>query len=166
MTLDDYIANFLRDAQYKIAVLSVEMNEIADQGSYQYKTLYKSREYISGFMAILYEGKWLINSGYNHMQVGEEEMTWTEREIKEEIDYLRYYYSMNEVPYVTFTAHYPKIVSIINGGGSGSGTSLPAGQYGQLMGFSQSGVAQAEDIDEWAGHLDGETITSYFNGRL
>ncbi len=165
MTIDDYIANFLRDGQYRIAVLSVEMNELEDQGSYQYKKLDRSRKDIANFMAILYEGKWLVQSAYNHMQIGAE-LTWTEREVTEEIEYLRYYNKMNEVPYITFTGHYPKIASIINGGGSGSGDSLPVGTFGQLMGFGGSGIAEAQTIDEYGGHIDGESITSYFIGRL
>lgn len=165
MTLDDYIANFLRDGQYRIAELSVEMNELEDQGSYQYVKLARSRKDIANFMAILYEGKWLVQSAYNHMQIGAD-LTWTEREVIEEIEHLRYYNKMNEMPYINFTAHYPKIASIISGGGTGSGDSLPVGSYGQLMGFNPSGIAEAQTIDEYGGHIDGESITSYFSGRL
>lgn len=63
MTLNDYIANYLRDAQYKIAELSVEMDTLQDQGSYQYEKLYRSRLELAMFMDILYEGKWLIRKG-------------------------------------------------------------------------------------------------------
>jgi len=167
MTLDDQIANFLRDAQYKIAEISVKMNEIEDQGSYQYRELHKSRRDLTRFMNSLYEGKWLIQSGYTHMQIGED-LTWTEREVIEEIEHLRYYNHMNEMPYITFTARYPKIVSIINGGGTGSGTSgdLPSGIFGQLMGFNGAGQPEAQTISPWGGHIDGESITAYFSGRL
>ena len=162
MTLDEYIANYLRDAQGRIAEISVEMSELEDQGSYQYRKLYRSRLALSTFMDLLYEGKWLIKDGYNHMQIGET-LTWTEREVIEEIEHLRYYNKMNELPYITFTAHYPKIASVISGGGSGSGSSLPAGNYGQLMGFDGSRRPEAQTISPWAGHLDGETITAYFS---
>jgi hypothetical protein len=165
MTLDDHISNFLRDAQYRIGELSVEMNEIEDQGSYQYRKLNKSRKDIARFMDQLYEGKWLIQTGYNHLQVGDD-LTWKEREVIEEIQYLRYYNHMNEIPYVTFTGHYPKIVSIINGGGSGSVGSLPAGKFGQFMGFNGSDQPEAQDFDQWGGHIDGETINNYFSNRL
>jgi hypothetical protein len=170
MTLNDHIANFLRDAQYKIAEISVKMNEIEDQGSYQYRELHKSRRDLTRFMNSLYEGKWLIQSGYNHMQIGEpgEGKTWTEREVIEEIQHLRYYNKMNEVPYITFTARYPKIVSIINGGGPGSGNvgNLPSGVFGQLMGFNGAGQPEPQTISPWGGHIDGESITAYFSGRL
>jgi hypothetical protein len=163
MTYDDYIANYLRDAQGRIAELSVEMNELEDQGSYQYRKLVRSRSEIAAFMSILYEGKWLIDGGYNHIQVGEG-MTWTEREIIEEIEYLRYLHKMNELPYITFTAHYPRIASIINGGGAGSGVAaVPVGTYGQLMGFDGGGGPEAQDISPWAGYIDGESINTYFS---
>lgn len=165
MTLNDHIANYLRDAQYRIGELSVEMNEIEDQGSYQYRELYRSRLELAVFMDLLYEGKWLIQDGYTHLQVGED-LTWTEREVIEEIQYLRYHNQMNEIPYITFTGHYPKIVSIINGGGSGSDGSLPAGQFGQFMGFNGSGQPEAQSFDPWGGHIDGESINAYFSGRL
>jgi len=60
MTLSDHISNYLRDAQYRIAELSIEMNELEDQGSYQYQKLYRSRLELALLMDILYEGKWLI----------------------------------------------------------------------------------------------------------
>lgn len=162
MTLDQYIADYLRDAQYRIAELSVEMNELEDQGSYQYRKLYRSRLELSTFMDLLYEGKWLVQDGYNHLQVGED-MTWKEREVIEEIEHLRYYNKMNEMPLITFTAHYPKIASIISGGGSGSGDSLPAGNPGQFMGFDNTGAPEAQTISAWGGHIDGESITAYFS---
>jgi hypothetical protein len=163
MTLDDYIANYLRDAQGKIALLSVEMNELEDQGSYQYRELYRSRLELSLFMSILYEGKWLIQDGYNHMKIGES-TTWTEREVISEIEWLRYHHHMNEMPYITFTAHYPRIASTINGGGgAGSVPLFPTGAYGKLMGFTAAGEAEPQDISPWAGHIDGESISTYFS---
>jgi hypothetical protein len=163
MTIDEYIANYLRDAQGRIAQLSVEMNQLEDQGSYQYRTLYRSRLELAVFMDLLYEGKWLVKDGYNHMQIGEN-LTWTEREVIQEIEHLRYYNKMNELPYITFTAHYPKIASIISGGGAGSGSAaVPVGAFGQLMGFNSAGGPEAQDISAWAGHITGESINAYFS---
>lgn len=164
MTVDDHVANFLRDAQFRIAEISVEINGLEDKGSYQYTKLNESRLQLSLFMSMLYEGKWLITGSYNHVQIGEGQ-TWTEYELISEIQYLRHYNKMNVVPYITFTPHYPKIAGLINGGGSGSVSSLPAGNFGQLMGFNGNGDPEAQDIDEWAGHRTGETITAYFSGR-
>lgn len=165
MTTDGHISNFLRDAQYRIAKISIEMNEIEDKGSYQYDALNHSRAELSVFMSILYEGKYLIDGGYNHLQIGTGK-TWTDRELISEIEYLRYYHKMNEVPYITFTQHYPKIIAALSGGGSGSSGSLPSGNLGQLMGFDANGTPTPIDYDVWGGHRDGESINSYFSGRV
>lgn len=124
-------------------------------------------------MDIVYEGKWYITSGYNHIQytgangVTTEEKTWTEKEVILEIEYLRYYTLMNEVPFVTFTAHYPQIVnSILGSGGSGSVTGVPAGLYGMSIFYNASAQPYADYIDPYAGMYTGELISSYFNGRL
>lgn len=246
MTLNEYIANYLRDAQAKIAELSVEMNELEDQGSYQYQKLYRSRLELALFMDILYEGKWLVEkekltvtgitkanpaivtvsnignlsngdivkiqsvkgmtqvndvkfmvrnidgntfelyneagtatinstsygtytsggeavvSWYNHLQVG---TTWTEKDIISEIEYLRYHHHIDEAPGITFTGHYLKIVSTISGGGTGSGTGLPAGQFGQIVYYNTSNIAEAIYPSDWGGQLPSETITQYFSGR-
>jgi hypothetical protein len=171
MTIADHINNFLRDAQYRIGELSVKIDEIGDDGSYLYKEMFDQRLQLTLFMDVVYEGKWYITeSGYNHIQYTEESDTtdmWTEREVIQEIQHLRYYTAMNEMPFINFTAHYPQIVNPIGSGGSGSGNnSLPAGQFGQFMGFNAIGNPEAQDFDEWGGHIDGESITSYFSGRL
>ena len=172
MTIDEHIGNFLRDAQYRIAQLSVEMDKLGDDGSYQYRDMYSKRLQLSVFMSILYEGNWrIIEPGFNHIQFevsasGALE-TWTEREMLAEIDYLRYYTNMNEVPYITFTGHYPLIQasSSSESGGSGSGESLPQGLYQQMIIYNLSNVPIAVDIDPYAGPLDGESINTYSSGR-
>jgi len=101
---------------------------------------------------------------YNHMSIGSDK-TWTDWDILSEIDHLRYYNHINEAPGINFTGHYLKIASTINGGGTGSGTSLPAGLAGQIIWYNLSNVAEATSYDIWAGQLDIETITDYFTGR-
>jgi hypothetical protein len=248
MTLSEHISNYLRDAQYRIAELSIEMNELEDQGSYQYQKLYRSRLELALLMDILYEGKWLIQkkkftitavskanpgvvtlssseglaigdvieiknvrgmtqlngnkytvknisgntfelynqtgtapvdssaystytsggdvivSWYNHLQVGTTS-TWTETDVVSEIQYLRYHHNIDEAPGLTFSGHYLKIASTISGGGTGSGTGLPAGQYGQFIWYNSSDIAEAIDISEWGGQLPSETITQFFSNR-
>jgi hypothetical protein len=170
MTINEYIDNFLRDAQYRVGTLSAEIDEIGDDGSYRYEELFFKRLELTLFMDVVYEGKWYITDGYNHIQYTTTSGTktgWTEREVIQEIEHLRYYTEMNEVPFVTFTAHYPQIVNPIGSGGSGSGTgSLPAGQFGQIMGFNAIGEPVAQNVDPYGGHIDGEPIAAYFSGRL
>ena len=170
--IDTYINDFLRDAQYRVGVLSKEIDELEDDGSTQYQLKYRQRMELIAFMDIVYEGKWYImDNGYNHIQylgtaAGQKE-TWTEKEVIQEIEHLRYYTEMNEVPFITFTAHYPQIVNLIGSGGSGSapGYQVPAGIFGQVIFYNLSGVPYADFIDVYAGY-NGETITSYFTGRL
>lgn len=249
MTLSQYISDFLRDAQNKVAEISVEMNALEDQGSYQYQKLHRSRLELALFMERLYEGKWYIRKGlltitavskanpcvitvsdigtlaegdiiyinnvkgmtqlngnkysikniyqntfelynetgttkidstgyntytsggkvtigwYNHLQIGATS-TWTENEVISEIEHLRYYHNINTAPGLSFTGHYLKIASTIVGGGSGSGSSLPAGQYGQLIYYNASNEPQAIAYSDWGGHINTETISDYFTGRI
>jgi hypothetical protein len=245
MTLSEYISNYLRDAQNRIAEVSNEMNTLEDQGSYKYEELSRSRLEMALFMDMLYEGKWLVRKGtleiiaasrqstcvvevsdignlsegdivyiknvrgmtqlngskfiarniyentfelfnqttndpinstsfgtytaggnveigwYNHMSTTD----WSDWDVISEIEHLRYYNHINEAPGINFTGHYLKIASTISGGGTGSGTSLPAGLAGQIIWYNLSNVAEATDYDIWAGQLDIETITDYFTGR-
>lgn len=167
MTIDDYINNFLRDAQYRIGVLSSEIDALEDEGSYQYKLKSRQRLELGTFMDIVYEGKWYItSSGYNHIQYTTsmgEKAAWTQKEVTQEIEHLRYYTEMNEVPFITFTAHYPQI---INGSGVGSSAmGFPAGNYGQVIFYNALGVPYADDVDEYGGMYTNESINSYFSGR-
>lgn len=165
MTIDETINNFLRDAQYRIAQYSIRMNEIKDDSSYQYKECFQQRLRLIIFMSILFEGKWYIQDGYNHIQYGDTEETWTENQITLEIEYLRYYTNMNEVPYITFTAHYPQIASYLGTGQVGSGTDIPSGNNKDILFFNEVGQLYADSIDPWAGVFTNETITGYFEGR-
>jgi hypothetical protein len=157
MTIAEYIDDFLRDAQYRIGELSSEIDDVEDNGSTQYRELYEKRMQLITFMDIVYEGKWYIVDGYNHIQytttAGTEDM-WTEREVIQEIERLRYYTSMNEMPFINFTAHYPQIVNPIGSGGSGNGGNLPAGLPGDTIFYNASGM------------FTGESINSYFSNRL
>lgn len=164
MTLNEHILNFLRDAQYRIAKLSVEIDSLEDEGSYKYEELFAQRLSISTFMEVVYEGQWAITDGYNHLQTS----TWTDREILQEIEHIRYYTKMSEVPFINFTAHYPKISSTIvqSGGGEtpGNAANIPIGTSGQFLRYNASGLLYADTIDPWAGYND-ESITNYFQGR-
>lgn len=170
MTIAEHISNFLRDAQYRIGQLSSEIDAIEDNGSNQYRELLQKRSELITFMDVVYEGKWYItNSGYNHIQYTEtlgNKIMWTEREVLQEIEYLRYYTTMNEVPFVNFVAHYPQIVNSIGSGGSGNVGNLPAGLPGQTIFYNGSGQPYAETIDVYGGMFTGESINSYFSNRL
>lgn len=172
MTLNEHIANFLRDAQYRVAQLGIEMDELDDEGNYQYKELYKQILRLELFMSVLYKGMWKIVDNYNHIQIvdghnSDDKTTWTEREIIQEIERLRYECSMNEVPFITFTGHYPIIVQqVLGGSGSGgSGFTPPAGQYRQFLMYNLAGVLVPVTFSEYGGQLDTEGINDYFINR-
>lgn len=173
--LNTVVSEFLRDAQYRIGKLSVEINELDKEGSYNVDEKRRQRLELAVFMAILYEGKWFItDSEYNHVQMTEaadEENAWTEGEIISEIQRLRYYTNMNEMPFINFTAHYPQIASFIGTSGSqGSAPedslSFPIGLSGQVIFYNSGGVPYADTIDEYGGMYDTESINAYFNNRV
>ncbi len=166
MTIHDYIAEFLKDAQYRVGKLTAEIDALSDDGGYLYDTKKEHRLWLTTFMDILYEGRWLILDGYNHVQYVDTptEDFWTEREIIQEIQYLRYHTNMNEVPYINFTGHYPQIVSTITGS-SQSGSGFPAGLPGDMLFYNLSGGVYADSVDSTGGMYENETIDSYFTGR-
>jgi len=173
MTINEHIDLFLRDAQYRIAQLSVEIDELEDQGSYKYQELFRWRLELSSFMDVVYTGVWFITDGFNHIQLTDEQDTeegWTESEVMQEIEYLRYYTLMNEAPFITFTGHYPQIVNPVSQttgiGSVGNGVILPSGQPGMTVFYDASGQLYADSISPYSGHIDNESINAYFSGRL
>lgn len=168
MTVADYIDAFLRDAQYRVGQLSADIDALEDDGSYQYTSLFRQRLELTTFMDIVYEGKWYIDGGFNHIQyttgMGEDKL-WNEKEVIQEIERLRYNTGMNEVPFITFTGHYPQIENPTGSGGSGSVVGWPAGLYGMSIFYNISNQPYADYIDPYGGLLTGESINTYFSGR-
>lgn len=162
MTIDDIIANFLRDAQGRIANIAVEIDKISDDGGYRYQELLNQRSMILDLMSILYTGDWYIESGYNHIQYGALEEEWTERDLISEIEKVRYATEMNEMPFINFTGHYPQIIDLITGG-SVSGDSLPTGDYLDLLIANISGQFVPQSFSNIGGMFELESITDYFS---
>lgn len=167
MTIHEHIDNFLRDGQYRVGQLSVELQTLDKEGSYLYDAKFKQRLEITMLMSMLYEGRWYIQDGYNHVQYGDGDEQWTEREIISEIEHIRYYTNMNEMPFINFTAHYPQIAFYLGIPESpGSATPFPPGTSGQAIFYNSQGEPYAETIDSYAGMYDTETINDYFANRL
>lgn len=164
MTINDYIADFLRDGQGRIAHIAIEIDDLEDGGGYRYDELLKQRREIIDLMAILYVGDWYISDGYNHIQYGSQEDQWTEKDLISEIQSVRYRTEMNEMPFINFTAHYPLIIDLITGG-SGSGTggdSLPTGNYMDILVANMSGIFTPQSFSNIGGMLELESIGDYF----
>jgi len=162
MTIDDIIANFLRDGQGRIANIAVEMDKIGDDGGYRYAELKAQRTEIIMLMDILYVGDWFIENGYNHIQFGSAEDQWTTVELIKEIELIRYRTQMNEMPFINFTGHYPHVLEVITGGSSSGSSSLPTGNYLDILIADAGGNFIPQSFSNIGGMLEGESINDYF----
>lgn len=155
MTVDETISDFLRDAQYRVAELTNTLIE-----SQQYDDTADLREDLELFMELLYEGRWRIKDGYNHI-IGH----WSDRDIIDECEYLRRKSGMSITSYMTFAGYYPSIINDDDGSGGGTGGLTVTGTTKQVVGFDASGNPIAIDVDLYGGANETETITQYFSGR-
>lgn len=170
MTLNQYVAEFLRDAQYRVGELTQQMFALRDEGDLRYADLYAQRKALWNFFKIVYDNYTLFeDSGYNFLSadLNTEFPAWTEREIMAEIDYLRAFARMAQLPYIAFTGYYPEIVGTIAGDGfvlGGDGWTPPNGDFLQILRYDISGELQPIDWPDYAG-MRTLTIDQYFAGR-
>lgn len=168
--LNQYVAEFLRDSQYRVGELTQQMIELRDDGDLRYADLYNQRRALWTFLRILYDNYTsFIDGAYNFLSIDmdTEHVAWTEREIVAEIDYLRAYTRMAQLPYLAFTGYYPEIVGNIMGDGfsfGGDGWTPPTGDYLEILRYDISGVLIPIAWPDYAG-MRGLTIDEYFNGR-
>lgn len=167
--LNQYVAEFLRDAQYRIGELTQEMFELRDEGSFLYAEKYDQRRALITFMEIVYDNYALfVDSGYNFLSASLDDThpAWTDREIRYEIDYLRAFARMAQYPYLVFTGYYPEIIGNImgSGGGSGPGWNPPVGDYLEILRYDISGTLIPIAWPDYAG-MRNLTIDEYFAGR-
>ena len=155
-TLDEQINNFLRDASWRIAELSGEIDQLKRQDK-TFREQAEQRAELSVFMDLLYDTINPILNDYTFLKVD-----WTEREIIAEMEYLREHTQMAEIPYITFTGYSPTI--IVDGGtGPGNpGGTFPPGTVGQILTYNASGDLIAVDFPSDGGMLTNETIDEYF----
>lgn len=161
------IEDFLRDGQYRIGQLSVMIDQSRENSAYDFHELSYKRELIIMLMDVLYEGKWYIRDGFNHIKIVPDSGTktgWTEKELSAEIEYVRYVTNMQEIPFLSFTLYYPMIIN--GSGGSGSTNLSVSGMPGMVLFFNASGNLYADYIDEYGGMYSWESINSYFSNRL
>ncbi len=151
--IDQYIADFIRDAQYRIAEIGVEIDGIKNGRSPRLKELLDWRDDLYLFMDILYVGEWSIIDGYNHLT------DWTDEMVQSEAEYLRNKTGMVTSPFTTFVGVYPEIVASI-GGGSSSG--LPQGDPLDFIQYNQNGEAVTQPFPQFVGAQTGDTPATYF----
>ena len=112
--LDDIVLAFLRDAQFRVAELSV----LIDKGRRNLNNIKdpeRLRAELLQFIPIVYETvQNIADDEYNHLS------GWTDREIISEIEYLRNFTGMNEFPSLQFTPYVTEILTQDGGLGGGA----------------------------------------------
>lgn len=160
MSIEQSISDFLRDAQYRIAEISISINESDwTVNNPEYQKLFFMRMQLIQFMDSLYNARYsFIDNKYRFEFL-------TDQEIQDEIEYLRWWCNIGSVPYLTFTAYYPWIVNnVVNSGGTSIG--IPSGSLGQYLIFGLNNNLQVDDFPNRCGMIQGENINDYFAGRL
>ena len=95
MDINKEISDFLRDAQYKLALMTAEMDSLEDDGDVYYQELKEGRWELDYFYSILYETTMDMAGGaYNWLETAE----WTDKDILNEIHYLRNKHKLNGLP--------------------------------------------------------------------
>jgi hypothetical protein len=167
MTLAQYVSDYLRDAQYRIAQLTGEIDSLKDEGEENpnFVLLKEKRMALIRFMRLVYDPFHSFqDAGYNFLKASTE---WSDREIINEIEYLRDYTDMALIPYAVFTGFYPTIVNNILGDNFGGGgvANLPEGEYLNVLRYNINGELEAIPFPQYTG-MGNLTINDYFSGRL
>lgn len=150
--LNTTISEFLRDAQYRVSKLSIEMNAMKKRRR-GYDKLHDLRAQLLLWMDLLYESRDSIYTPEFNYLGG-----WTERQIIGECEYLRSISGMATIAYITFAGYNPVVRNVI----TGIEGNIPAGTENQYLRYDANGNLIAEDFPSIAG-MQGETITQYFN---
>ena len=159
------VNNYLRDAQWRTAELTGEMDAIKDDGNIGFQRRDSIRLQLSTFMDLLYVTDYSIYGGYNFIYGGDE--PWTDKEIQAEIDYLRSIGEMSEVPFLSFAEYQQDVVlNVVESGIPASGVDFPNGNQGDFLYYANTGNSPiATPFSTIAGHTT-ETIDIYFANRL
>lgn len=173
MAIHTDILAFLRDAQYRVAELTSEINEGLEIGEIQSpKSKHRLRLELSMFIEVLYEINWGFTNGYNLILTNEDPVVymtgWNLNLLNHEMQYLRNKAGMVNMPLISFGPYWTDVVNISTGQNNPpiNGGLNVIGVYKQFPMFNISNQLVAVDVDEYAGMLLNETITDYFSGRV
>ena len=158
MDINKEISDFLRDAQYRLALMTTEMDSLEDDGDIYYQTFKEQRWELDFFYSLLLDTQQSIEGAYNWLETAE----WTEKDILNEIHYLRNKYEMNGLPVLNYQSSIHQIINIISEGDVGNIPS-PVGNGDILIGNGGQWVVGS--LSDYAGMLNTETLTNYFSGR-
>lgn len=151
--IDQSIADFIKDAQFRIAEIGTDLDGMEDFESPRYIELESFRLELYQFMDILYIGQWSIIDDYNHLD-------WEDYDIQREIEYLRNRTQMINSPYTTFVGNYPEIIETIN---DSVKLSLPLGTFNDVIYYDENGNAVTSPFPNVAGMNATDTPLTYFN---
>jgi hypothetical protein len=176
MGVNETVNDFLRDAQYRVAELTIEMDELDDAGNYLYVEKEVLRHELLSWMDTIYWGRHNLVDGsteqtppdsspYNFTASG---VSWTDNEIIQECHLLRNKANMNPVPFINWNNYNPELVSYGGSpttGNESTGAAFPIGTLGQYLTYNISGQVVAQSWPIYAGALESEDIFDYFLDR-
>lgn len=152
--IDQYVSDFIKDAQFRIAEIGVRLEDLKDKQEPEYLELEGFRLELYQFMDILYVGEWSIrDDGYNHLD-------WTDYEIRQEAEYLRNATGMITSPYTTFVSYFPSIGQIPGAEEAGG---LPAGDPDSFILYDVNGNPVTVDFPTAVGAIASDTVENYFS---
>ena len=155
-TIQEHIAFFLRDAQYRFAELTDKKNSLISVESKQYKEIRSLRWQIYTFMSVVYESYYDI---YEDDQSGFLN-DWTDDEILAEIEYIRSISGISEAPYLEFVGLSQEIIQVSQTGGSAN---IDASTTNNIAVYKNSTALKGKPISDTAGKLTSD-ITAFFAG--
>lgn len=164
------VSDFLRDAQSRVGDLTVQIIALRDEGTVLYEELHDQRAALYRFMTMLNDKYTLfIGDTTTFLQatgIDSKYPAWKDREILEEIEYLRFNCNLQLLPFFVFVGFYPQVIAEIPSSGfiPGTGWTPPTGTYLQTLRYNSSGVLVAVDFPDYWG-MRSATITNYFLGR-
>lgn len=151
------IADFLRDAQYRVSELATIIDKAKRSSSNGIHKVQKEEDWramLLLWMDILYEvNDQLVDDKYNYL------WDWTDTEIKAECEYLRALTQMAEVPLLPFAGFSADVLNIITGKETGN---IPVGNENDYLRYDANGDLVAEPFPSTGGHTN-ETITQFFS---
>lgn len=158
-TIQEHIAYFLRDAQYRLGELAGEKLKIQNPNSARAKEIRKIRFEIYSFLFVLYE------SYHDIYDEGESGFTndWTDDEILAEIEYLRDIANISEIPWLDFPGVNQEIVQVI--GTSGSSANIENSTIGYIAYFKTISALAGKPLSDTAGKLTSD-IDAFFAGTI
>mgnify|MGYP000625072375 CR=1 FL=1 len=161
MEISEHIDNFITPARHKVGEYTIELDKLKDQGSYHddlIKEILDKRLELYMFLDVIAPNI-QISDGINFLDF----TSWSEKELFEEIQYLRWRNDLDTFPVIHTNARKPIVK---DGGISTSSTdtspTIPDGLFNQILIFNSLGSLQSFYFEQYGGMLSDD-IGTYFN---